>query len=274
MFGFSWILITDGLTHVQMCMESHPGQSAVSNLYHSFRNRIRVRAQNISTWPSVKIAVAIEIMNILLFRWLIHVVRTHFFYFIFTHFIRSICQLSPKRKSKKKNAQIMASKTYLRLWIGAFVSCQHDVGNRWEYISNVFQSAVQYRSMETGHFSFSSFLFSFDPPNAWHKMDIFFIVVVAMDDGLVVTNLRCNSVMFRCQLAQSNVLGSKHHRHVIRFEAFSAFFVVEKGRKSSRIWQKNGNGSVNSDSVPSDTTDGQLYVFSLVWHFNQRFRFH
>lgn len=106
MFGFSWILITDGLTHVQMCMESHPGQSAVSNLYHSFRIRIRVRAQNISTWPSVKIAVAIEIMNILLFRWLIHVVRTHFFYFIFTHFIRSICQLSPKRKSKKKTPKL------------------------------------------------------------------------------------------------------------------------------------------------------------------------
>lgn len=145
------------------------------------------------------------------------------------------------------------------------------VGNTFLMFSSRRYNTVQWKPVIS---HFRRFLFSFDPPNAWHKMDIFFIVVVAMDDGLVVTNLRCNSVMFRCQLAQSNVLGSKHHRHVIRFEAFSAFFVVEKGRKSSRIWQKNGNGSVNSDSVPSDTTDGQLYVFSLVWHFNQRFRFH
>lgn len=141
-----------------------------SQPYHSFWVRIRVRAQNMSTWTSVKIAVAIE-MNILLFRWLIHAVRTHFFISFsrisFGLFVSCHRKGNRKKTPKLWHRKLIFDRESVRLFH------EYDVGNRWEYISNVFQSAVQFRSMETGHFSFSSFLFSFDPPNAWHKTDIF-----------------------------------------------------------------------------------------------------
>lgn len=102
-----WACVLLNLNHWSMCMESHPGIQpwAVPNT-----SKTRPLEPSLSNnWNKYFITISLT-----------HSYRSKAFcYFSFTHFIRSICQLSPKKNSKK-TPKLRHRKLWL--WIGAFVS--------------------------------------------------------------------------------------------------------------------------------------------------------
>lgn len=85
-----------------------------------FRN---IRIKRAGLQPSCNNHCLTIQINFLLFRWFSFMsfrrtLLLGFFVFFSTHFIESICQLSTKLD--KVRPKIMASKSYLWIWIGAF----------------------------------------------------------------------------------------------------------------------------------------------------------